>query len=85
MQCFYKFVSLCKFDSNPVGFERHGQHSIRRRQYINLGPHAAWHYDKLKHWGFPIHGAIDGYSRRILWLKVTSTNNLPDMIGLFYI
>ena len=28
-------------------------------------------YDKLKPFGFPIHGAIDGYSRRILWLRVT--------------
>ena len=27
-------------------------------------------YDKLKGFGFPIHGAIDGYSRKILWLKV---------------
>ncbi|EDO31486.1 predicted protein [Nematostella vectensis] len=26
-------------------------------------------YDKLKPFGFCIHGAIDGYSRRILWLK----------------
>ena len=28
-------------------------------------------YDKLKAFGFPIRGAIDGYSRKILWLKVT--------------
>ena len=28
-------------------------------------------YDRLKPYGFPIHSAIDGFSRRILWLHVT--------------
>ena len=28
-------------------------------------------YDKLKPYGFPIHGCIDEYSRRVLWLKMT--------------
>ena len=43
-----------------------------------------WHldgYDKLKPFGFPIHGAIDGYSRRILWLRVMCTNNDPQVIA----
>ena len=47
-----------------------------------------WHldgYDKLKPFGFPIHGAIDGYSRRILWLRVTCTNNDSQVITGFYI
>ena len=36
-------------------------------------------YDKLKQFGFPIHGAIDGFSRRILWLQVVRSNNLPQV------
>ena len=47
-----------------------------------------WHldgYNKLKPFGFPIHGAIDGYSRRILWLRVKCTNNDPQVIAGFYI
>ena len=47
-----------------------------------------WHldgYDKLKPFGFPIHGAIDGYSRRILRLRVMCTNNDPQVIAGFYI
>ena len=28
-------------------------------------------HDKLKPYGFPIHGAIDGYSCKILWLEMT--------------
>ena len=42
-------------------------------------------YDKLKPFGFPIHGAIDGYSRRILWLRVTCANSDPQVIAGFHI
>ena len=41
--------------------------------YSVPGPGALWHSDgndKLKRYGFPIHGAMDGYSRKLLWLKV---------------
>ena len=47
-----------------------------------------WHldgYDKLKPFGFAIHGAIDGYSRHILWLKVGQTNNDPKVIASYYL
>ena len=73
---------------DPIGCELRRKHGIKRRQYINSGPNFARHsdgYDKLKPWGFPIHGAIDGYSRKILWLKVTRINNSSDMIGSFYL
>lgn len=42
-------------------------------------------YDKLKPYGFPIHGAIDGYSRKILWLEVTRSNNKPENVARFYL
>ena len=48
--------------------------TLRRRKYISSGPSAVWHadgYGKLKPYGFPIHGAIDGFSRRVLWLNIT--------------
>ena len=41
-------------------------------------------YDKLKPFGFPVHGAIDGFSRKIIWLKVTRSNNKPDIVANFY-
>ncbi len=41
-------------------------------------------YDKLKPYGFPIHGCIDGFSRRILWLNVARTNNNPAIIAKFF-
>ena len=83
-----RFVEWSLKEIDPIGCELRRKHGIKRRQYINSGPNFAWHiegYDKLKPWDFPIHGAIDGYSRKILWLKVTRTNNSSDMIGSFYL
>ena len=80
-----KFVQLFLKEIDPAGCKRRRQHSIRRCQYINPGLDLAWHidgYNKLKPWGFPIHRAIDGYNRNILWLKVAQTNNSPDFIGV---
>lgn len=73
---------------DPEGTELRKAHRLKRREYHNPGPNYAWHmdgYDKLKPWGFPIHGAIDGFSRKILWLNVTCSNNSPDNIAKFYL
>ena len=42
-------------------------------------------YDKLKPYGFPVHGAIDGYSRKILWLELSRSNNKPQMPAKYYL
>ena len=39
----------------------------------------------MKPFGFPIHGCIDGYSWKVLWLYVTRSNNLPDNIAAYYL
>jgi hypothetical protein len=39
----------------------------------------------LKPFGFCIHGAIHGYSRRILWLEVGSSNNNPRIVGKYFL
>ena len=70
------------------GVKARKAHRLKRRVYRNPGTNYSWHidgYDKLKPWGFPIHGAIDGFSRRILWLHVTRSNNSPDNIATFYL
>ena len=81
------FVQISLKEIDPHDCELRKKRGLKRRQYSNPGPNFAWHidgYDKLKPWGFPIHGAIDGFSRKILWLKITRTNNSPDMIALFF-
>ena len=50
---------------DPEGTQLRRARRLKRRIYYNPGLNQAWHmdgYDKLKPFGFPIHGAIDGCS-----------------------
>lgn len=65
---------------DPEGVELRKRNCLRRRKYYSRGPNWVWHidgYDKLKPYWFSIHGAIDGYSRRVMWLKLSSSNKEP--------
>ncbi|KAK3753573.1 hypothetical protein QZH41_017856 [Actinostola sp. cb2023] len=42
-------------------------------------------YDKLKPYGFPIHGCICGNSRRIIWLDFVPSNNNPKITAGLYL
>ena len=73
---------------DPLGVGLRKSHKLKRRMYTSQGPNFIWHvdgYDKLKSFGFPIHGCIDGYSRKILWLNVSPTNNDPQVIATYFI
>ena len=73
---------------DPDGVEVRKTHRLRRRQYTCPGPNKVWHadgYDKIKPFGFQIHGCIDGYSRKVLWLYITRSINLPDNMAAYYL
>lgn len=73
-------------DPNGVAVRR--AHRLKRRIYVSKGPNYLWHtdgHDKLKKFGFAIHGCIYGYSRRIIWLEVLSSNNNPSVITTYYL
>ena len=36
---------------------------------------------KLKRFGFPIHGCIDGFSRKLMWPVVATSKNNPLVIA----
>ena len=79
-------VQVILKELDPEGTEERKRHRLKRRLYEVPGPSYCWHidgYDKLKPYGFPIHEAIDGYSRR-LWLKVGRTNNDPTITAKYY-
>ena len=42
-------------------------------------------YDKLKPFGLAINGCIDGYSRYLLWVEVSYTNNDPTVIAGYFL
>ena len=73
---------------DPVQSAYRKARKLQRRIYNSPGPNAAWHvdgHDKLKPYGFPIHGCIDGFSRKVLWLKVCRTNNNPIVPASYYL
>lgn len=73
---------------DPVGVLIRTRKRLRRRIYFNSGPNYLWHvdsYDKLKPYGIGINGCIDGFSRKIIWLKASFTNNNPKVIAGYYI
>ena len=73
---------------DPEGVRQRSMRRFRHRVYSVRGPNDMWHidgYDKLKPFGFAIHGAIDGYSRRILWLHVGRSNNDPRIVAQYFV
>lgn len=73
---------------DPIGVEFRKAHRLQRRVYCAKGPNYIWHidgYDKLKPYGFCIHGAIDGFSRKIMWLEVSDSNNDPRLVAKYYL
>ena len=60
-------------EEDPAGTLFRKSRYIKRRVYICEGRNSTWHADdndKLKPYGFPIHGCIDGLLRKVLQLKV---------------
>ena len=73
---------------DPEGTNMRKARRLRRRKYVSEGSNSCWHadgYDKLKPCGFPIHGCIDRYSRRISWLKVTKSNSHANVPAAYYV
>ena len=70
------------------GVERRKLPKREHRVYRTWGPNYVCHigrYDKLKLYGFFIHGCIEGYSRRMIWLDVSRSNKYPDIIAYYYL
>ena len=67
---------------------RRKRRKLRRRKPFSAGPNYSWHidgHDKLKPFDFSLHGCIDSFSRRLVWLEVSSSNKKPEIIGKFYL
>ena len=76
----------CALD--PRGVKLRQKHRLESREYSVPGPNFIWHMDgcdKLKPYGVCIHGCIDGYSRRIMWLEVAATNKNIRLIVKYFI
>ena len=75
-------------EEDPIGCASRKSRRLSRRVYNSAGANSCWHadgYDKLKPYGFAIHGCVDGYSRRLIWLKLCRSNNNPVVIASYYL
>ena len=81
-------VRLILKSLDPARVDKRKRRKLTRREYHSFGPNHTCHIDgyaKLKPFGIPIHGAIDGYSWRILWLKLLSSNSNHKVIPNYYL
>lgn len=86
--CAQNLVRLAMRRLNPLAVESRRRHRLKRRTYSCEGPNDVWHidgYDKLKSYGFAISGCIDGFSRKLIWLRCSQTNNDPKVIAHYFI
>ena len=71
---------------DPHGIQQRKLTTIQRRTYHVEGPNYVWHMDgnhKLIRWKFIIHGAIDGYSRLVVFLKCSTNNTAATVFDSF--
>ena len=76
--------SIARFD--PVNSRIRWATVIARRSYRVAGPNSLWHIDghhSLVTWEFVIHGAIDGFSRLVVFLKCSTNNESETVANLF--
>lgn len=64
---------------DPAGVEERKRHRLKKGIMGLLDQIIVYGYYKLKLSVFPIHGAVDGYSRIVMWLKVDRTNDDPEI------
>ncbi|KAF4615590.1 hypothetical protein D9613_012906 [Agrocybe pediades] len=76
--------SLRRVDEIGVNLRWNG--TVRRRVYKVRGSNALWHQDgneKLRPWGFYVHGCVDGHSRLIIYLKCSNSKKAKVVEGYF--
>ena len=75
-------------DIDPEDASVRKKKTIKRRTCETNGPFDVFHIDgneKLKRFGFAIHGCIDGFSRKLIWIFVSTTNNDPLVVANLYL
>ena len=71
---------------DPQGVAARSVKLIQRRRYHVKGPNYVWHMDgnhKLIRYKFVIHGAIDGFSRFVAFLKCSTNNRAKTVLWSF--
>eukprot|EP00794_Sanderia_malayensis_P021007 gene21007-biopygen15517 len=79
-------AAMWRVDPAGIILRRTQLNTVQRRKYFVPGTLALWHHDgnhKLIRWRIVIHGCIDGYSRRIMYLNASTNNSADTVFELF--
>jgi hypothetical protein len=71
---------------DPLGNYSRWSTMIPRSIYSVAGPNSLWHMDgnlKLREHGFVLHGAIDGFSRYVIYLEANLNNHAETVLNAF--
>lgn len=75
---------LHEIDKDGIKARKSGR--LQRRTYQSQGPNHIWHIDsnhKLVRWNFIVSGGIDGFSRKIVFLKCEDNNKADTVFRCF--
>ncbi|KAA0706219.1 hypothetical protein E1301_Tti016287 [Triplophysa tibetana] len=78
--------SLQRVDPEGTQLRALANRTLHRRQSSVPAPNCMWHIDgnhKLIRWRFVIHGAIDGFSRLIVYLNAATNNKATTVLDAF--
>ena len=73
---------------DPQGVAYRKKRCLKRRRYVSRGPNLCWHmdgYDKLKPFSFCIHGCVDDFIRRIIWLEGQCSNKNLTVVAKYFL
>ena len=88
-----KSVKITLKDIHYDGVVAESRRRLVRRKHCNLGPNFCIHvdgYDKLNSFGISVHGEINSFSIKIIWLSTAShtnkhTNKHPRHVALVFV
>ena len=65
--------------------EEEPERTVQRSAHKLVRQHYCDNCDKMKPCGLSIYGALDGFSRKVIWLEVCRTNSNPMVVATVYI
>jgi len=74
-------------NNDQVGIELRKKNAVYRIIYKNNGVNYAWHLDgwhKLISYKIVVHGCVDGFSRKVIFLKASTNNKATTVFTSFF-
>ncbi len=88
LQVHRKTVLQLMWIMDPEGMAARKSGNFKKRVYVVPGPDHQWHidgWDKTGEFGFRLHGCEDGFTRKIIWLELGTTNKNSGVIARYYL